>query len=573
MHNRNVASIGKVIAVSATVFAGVFLPSWRTPYFCDDNTYRLEVLHGPDPLRIGCAGGMESDFPAFTQKIANLAHCGLEHYRKENGRFLCAVPLRLFVAVPRWAYAAFNGAAFVFICLLAWRLTGLSDRWLCAVAAASVFSLLKADAVLWLAASINYLYPIVFVLYLASVFVADRNVSKSAWLFAASFLAAGGHEIISVPVCVVLCMWWARRCMAERRLTMDGRSLMSLGFFLGTAAIFLSPASPIFRANAEASSSMAYKVLCKVMTLSFCSLGSPFFLPTCIMLVLAALLPRYRCVFSGRSGWMALLWAVIMLFTLAFGTICARASWPANVMTMLLFFAMLPKFTAGWRPCIKRTAAFMMCVLALATLVNTAISSHVHHAAYESAMANYSSDENDIYRIHDRCDWLFGFLFDRSVPPLGIVQVADGEDCTNGIFARLLGRRRIIGLHNQEADAVKDLSKFCIPENRLEGVEGEWYSVPGRDLLVSPMAASSDGSAAGVWRANVEYRGFPPASGEYVRLLREILVQNLKDNLGGWPILRTMIVFEDSVRDVLYTSLYCLRPALCQGISAALEGL
>jgi hypothetical protein len=227
---------------------------------------------------------------------------------------------------------------------------------------------------------------------------------------------------------------------------------------------------------------------------------------------------------------------------------------------MLLFFAMLPKFAAGWRSGIKRTAAFAMCVLALATLVNTAISSHVHHAAYESAMANYSSDENDIYRIHDRCDWLFGFLFDRSVPPLGIVQVADGEDCTNGIFARLLGRRRIIGLHDQEADAVKDLSRFCIPENRLEGVEGEWYSVPGRDLLVSPMAASSDGSAAGVWRANVEYRGFPPASGEYVRLLREILVQNLKDNLGGWPILRTMIVFEDSVRDVLYTSLYCLRP-------------
>lgn len=538
-------------------FACLFWASWKTPYYCDDNTYRLEYCHGPHG---GVSGfGDTCEYDTLGEKAKNLLRVGWHHYTHENGRFATAIPLRLFVGCPRWLYAAVNASMFVLLCWLIWLHTGLGGKWRIPILFAGCLFLLKSDAVLWLAASINYLWPAVLVLTLVQLFKTDRftHGRHLLWTVPLSFVAAGGHEIVSVPVCLILAVFWLRQWIEARRIFLNGRFAMSFAFGLGAITIFLSPVSPLFRAGYESASSTAYLVLCKLFTLVNCFLGSPFLVP---LLVIAVWLlwKRGFSYFSARRGYWMVFLIVLLGFTVVFGNICARAAWPVNVVSMIVFFIVVPDALAKCKK-LRLVSVVIVCLLGAITLLNTAIAAEINGRGHLAALADYLKRDNGIYVIPDRCDWLLGLLCDRTIDPRSVVQVGHGATCTNGNYAKVLGRPVIIGLFARENEAMESGRLFAPDAVILS--EGEWYAIDGVDLIACEGLASNETyNICKPIQAKISYQGLPLPSGRYVSHLAQMIADRACRCSGGIGLFSSQEFMEMLIRDVLYTSAYLKNP-------------
>lgn len=547
----------KWIASIVFAFACFFWASWKTPYYCDDNTYRLEYCHGPHG---GVSGfGDNCEFATIGEKIQNLVRVGWHHYTHENGRFLTAIPLRLFVGCPRWIYALVNASMFVLLCWLIWLHTGLGEKWRVPILFAGCLFLLKSDAVFWLAASINYLWPAVLVLTMVRLFKTDRftHGRHLLWTIPLSFVAAGGHEIISVPVCLILAVYWLRQWIEARRLFFNGRFAMSFAFGLGAITIFLSPVSPLFRAGYESASSTAYLVLCKLFTLVNCFLGSPFLVP---LLVIAAWLwwKRGLSYFTGHRGYWMLFLIVLLGFTVLFGNICARSAWPVNVVSMIAFFIVVPESLATCRK-FKSVSVLIVCVLGVVTLLNTAIAAEINGRRHVRALADYFNRDNGIYVIPERCDWLFGLLCDRTIDPRSVVQVGHGATCTNGNYAKVLGRPVIIGLFARENEAIESGRLFS--SDAVFSSDGEWCAIDGVDLIACRGLASNETyNVCRPIQAVITYQELPLPLGQYVEFATQMAFERAIQCCGGVGLFSPQEFTEMLIRDVLYTSAYLKNP-------------
>ena len=538
-------------------FACLFWASWKTPYYCDDNTYRLEYCHGPNG---GVSGfGDACEYATVGGKIQNLVRVGCHHYTHENGRFATAIPLRLFVGCPRWIYAVVNALMFVLLCWLIWLHTGLGEKWRVPILFSGCLFLLKSDAVFWLAASINYLWPAVLVLTLVQLFKRDRftHGRHLFWTVPFSFVAAGGHEIVSVPVCLILAVYWLRQWFEARCLFLNGRFAMSFAFGLGAITVFLSPVSPLFRAGYESASSTAYLVLCKLFTLVNCFLGSPFLVP---LLVVAAWLLRKHghSYFSGCRGYWMLFLIVLLGFTVVFGNICTRSAWPVNVVSMVVFFIVAPKALVSCRK-FKSVSVFIVCLLGVMTLLNTAIAAEINGRRHIRALADYFGRDNGIYVIPERCDWLFGLLCDRTIDPRSVVQVGHGATCTNVNYAKVLGRPVIIGLFVREYEAIESGRLFS--PDAIFSSDGKWYALDGIDLLAyKGLPTNETYNVCKDIQARITYQGLPCPMPLYMKYVALIAVERARDCAGGIGLFAPQQFMEKLIRDVLYTSAYLKNP-------------
>ena len=234
--------------------AAFFAISAMTPLLADDYL-NIEIFYREAPLAPGQfpTWGTYLGVPDFWGHLLRTTWehwAGLSTCVSDNtGRFLAAFLLRFVTPMPHWFFVLLNVTMWLLFTWLAWRVTGLSRRWWPAVAAALVVFSLSTEACFWVAGVCNYVWPATLLLALTVLFLRPRlGESVFAWrnawmavLLPLGFVAAGGHELFAIPICLGLTVYWLRE-IVRGRFAINGRLLLTVGFGMGALAVVFSPA-------------------------------------------------------------------------------------------------------------------------------------------------------------------------------------------------------------------------------------------------------------------------------------------------------------------------------------------
>ena len=307
-----VRPLSAALLVLSLVFATVYSICDRTPYHSDDYHYMKE-FYRLAPLPTGATPTWET-FLSAPEKLTHLLDETEIHYRIENGRFLTAFVERLMVGLPRSGFAFCTAVAFVLLIVLT---AGLLDvrKGLWAYAA-GLFAVACADhSVAWLAGIVNYLYAAVLVLLGVRFFLWPRMgeccLRMRNWpllLLAPplGFVLAGGHEQLSIPICLTMAVYWMREWFVRRRFAVSGRLLMSVGFGLGALAVVFAP-STLARAAGTGLAVPEISTLFSVVRKAKCvyrfCLDNPAFPLALVASAVFVLSRAFRNRFDERARW------------------------------------------------------------------------------------------------------------------------------------------------------------------------------------------------------------------------------------------------------------------------------
>lgn len=315
-------------AWAAVVWVAVFVLTALTPLLADDFP-NLRGFYRLSPLAPGQFPTWET-FVGVPDFWENLFRLTWEHWSgagaslvDNTGRFAAAFLLRFLVGMPHWLFAALNATVWVWLTWCVWRLGGRSRRWLGATAAAMFVFALNWDACLWVSGACNYLWPMAWTLALALLFLRPRLgesvfVWRNVWmvsLLPLGFLAAGGHELIDLPICLTLTVYWLRE-MARGRFTINGRLLLTVGFGLGALAVVFAPAA-LGRAgnlrNFFPEGQVLVPAARAMMAAARCAVANPLLVAMAGVTVVA-LVWRRRLALNERAWWTLLAgWLTVAL--------------------------------------------------------------------------------------------------------------------------------------------------------------------------------------------------------------------------------------------------------------------
>lgn len=302
---------GSRFALYVSAWVAFFALTALTPIFADDFG-NLAGFYRHAPLSPGQAPTWRTFF-GVPDLLGNLLALTWAHWNGETGRFAAAFLLRLTAGMPHWAFAMLNATAWVVLWGAVCRLCGVARRWEPLVLALGFVVALSMDACLWMAGACNYLWPMAWTSALACAFPARRLgesvfARRNLWMVALlplGFVAAGGHELLAVPVCLGLTFYWVRE-MALGRFAVTGRLLLTVGFGLGALAVVFAPGS-IERAGGGAffmpDAQFLFSVARKGMAYLRCCVANPLLPVVTVLSAVAAIRrARFPCARAGVVG-------------------------------------------------------------------------------------------------------------------------------------------------------------------------------------------------------------------------------------------------------------------------------
>lgn len=523
----------------------IFFSAYLTPLVADDIMYQMQYCHGFDSVNIGSC----CEFATISSWFGNIWDVFGWHYQHENGRFLLSIPLRVFAGISHYWYACFITALFLLFLNYLWLFSGLDRNFKPIIFGIGIFVLLEKEAVFWLAGGINYLFPVTCTMFLASRFCCEKSqgyvLSRkmiSFWLLLPlSILMAGGHEIISVPVCLLLCVYWLRKIWTERRLPVDGRLLLTIGWGIGTVIMFLSPVSPLYRASAGSSATFTYRILCLLGVLAHSSVGNPLFVIVLCWLAYWG----WRCPnkISGRVFWLVILFGFLFIFTVFFGNTSSRTVWPLNVVVVMVFFALMNKTTGVY----YRPYCLLSVTCSLGVCANTLFASILNFQKTTQQESELRYSRNNLCMMPGRADWIFGFMFDRSAGS-GIVPLFHGKFGCGGL-SRKYGLQYVAGLPKKEFDFLRGSGLLHSRHHLLH----DWYASSDCNIIISKVKPGESYKPGDALSASVEYSGNAESLG---RILERIILGNFSQYSGGVAVFETRNWWNATVRDFLYATVY-----------------
>lgn len=489
---RNYQGLAWALLSLALVFGAVFYVCDRTPYLSDDYHYMKE-FYRLAPLPTGATPTWES-FLSAPSKFSHLVDETKFHYRIENGRFLTAFVERLMTGMPRWCFALSTAVAFVLLIVLTAGLLDVRRR--TGLYAAGLFAVACADhSVAWLAGIVNYLYAAVFVLLGVRLFLCPR-LDESCfrfrnWLFLLllplGFVLAGGHEQLSIAVCLTMGIYWLNEWFAKRRFSVSGRLLMSVGFGLGALAVVFAP-STLARASetglAVPEISTLFSVVRKVKCIYRFCLDNPAF-PVALVASLGFVFSRtWRARFDARARWILLFGWMLLLVTCLLTDGKGRTGWfmcVASVMMTVVAARELPFFD---RKGVRRAIAAIVVLASLGVGLVTVCRTQHKAVRHEQDVAALKASPNLLIEYRADCvrpialswfDRSYGYLFTRGRPRkwFGIETAR-----FNGLPTCIALPRDEIAFFSRP-DLPDCLKKFALPHCP------EWAEVPGADLIFS----------------------------------------------------------------------------------------
>ena len=505
-----------VVAMGAAFFA----ISAMTPLMADDYL-NIEVFYREAPLAPGQfpTWGTYLGVPDFWGHLLRTTWehwAGLSTCVSDNtGRFLAAFLLRFVTPMPHWFFVLLNVTMWLLFTWLAWRVTGLSRRWWPAVAAALVVFSLSTEACFWVAGVCNYVWPATLLLALTVLFLRPRlGESVFAWrnawmavLLPLGFVAAGGHELFAIPICLGLTVYWLRE-IVRGRFAINGRLLLTVGFGMGALAVVFSPAI-MGRAKEAWRFSTGFDgvwIFPLRWGIAFCrSCGENPLLIGVVVLAAVALLTR-RVRLSARAWWLTIFCFFAAVTTVVLTDGAGRNGWVLTVFGTLAAGAMAPSVRWGR---VRAWVTPVLAALAVMTFAVTAVMLVRKNREAEALTADWLASSDGVTRMLTTKAPMGLVWFDRSWPLWILLEWGSGGTYNNDSLARFLGGERWQTLDDQVWENLYLRDLVCRPENRLPNCAGEWYAHPTLDFLVSPIPQEG---AVACWRviAKPTYRDVPP---------------------------------------------------------------
>lgn len=521
-------------AVLAFLFATLFWTAFKTPYLADDfgnmaGYYRLA------PLEPGATPTLET-FLSVPDCLSNLVREVKTHWRHETGRFQSALWLRVLAGMPRWLFALVCAAAWLALFGGIWRMAGLAARDFAPCALASAAFTLNADAGLWLSGTANYLVPAVVTMGGVALFRcaklgesvrAVRNLWMPVLLPVGVFLG-GGHELISLPVCLTLAVYWTGR-LVRRDLRVDGRLLLSVGYGIGSALLVFAP-STLSRAGGVAyfapDAPLLYSAARKAMALIRCCTTNPLLVFALVGTALAIVNPNVRRRLPPSRGLMLAFGCALLVATCGLCDGRNRQGWPMSVAAMLMASALYAFFRAGR----GRLAAFdasragtvfraALCLVGVVVCTCTCASTVRRARAFDAGLAQWKSDPCGVFLLDGlaavpRFGW-----FDRSFEGGAVFGI--GEPWHNPALARFHGRTVMVGLWEADRRILLDDPARGEPLPRVPS----WRATAGRDLLYSFTVPEEAAALPAGTPLTVQpsYADVPPRLGVFARLRNRML--------------------------------------------------
>lgn len=500
--------------------AAFFAISAMTPLLADDYL-NIEIFYREAPLAPGQfpTWGTYLGVPDFWGHLLRTTWehwAGLSTCVSDNtGRFLAAFLLRFVTPMPHWFFVLLNVTMWLLFTWLAWRVTGLSRRWWPAVAAALVVFSLSTEACFWVAGVCNYVWPATLLLALTVLFLRPRlGESVFAWrnawmavLLPLGFVAAGGHELFAIPICLGLTVYWLRE-IVRGRFAINGRLLLTIGFGLGALAVVFSPAI-MGRAKEAWRFSTGFDgvwIFPLRWGIAFCrSCGENPLLIGVVVLAAVALLTR-RVRLSARAWWLTIFCFFAAVTTVVLTDGAGRNGWVLTVFGTLAAGAMAPSVRWGR---VRAWVTPVLAALAVMTFAVTTVMLVRKNREAEALTADWLASSDGVTRMLTTKAPMGLAWFDRSWPLWILLEWGSGGTYNNDSLARFLGGERWQTLDDQVWENLYLRDLVCRPENRLLNCAGEWYAHPTLDFLVLPMP--QEGPVA-CWRvlAKPTYRDVPP---------------------------------------------------------------
>lgn len=551
--------------ISCSVLAlGLFLLFLRTPFYSDDYLNTTEVY--PQGLVQPECQLTWHQFFTEPEVFDNIRTGVIRHYKEDTGRFVTAVLLRVFSAVPRTSFALVGTLFFVLMSVCVCRLAGVKSSWFAAVFGFSVFTLLQEDAVVWLAGSMNYAWPVAWTLPFVLIFISGRMAESPCewrnawmWLFVpAMVVVAGGHEVVCAPLGAAVGVYWIRELIHTRRIRLSGRLLMTIGYAVGSCLVVFAPSS-LARASGMKGGSLAYAVLSKVCTLGYGLLLNPWFY---VIAVAIFVLWRKRhsggVVLDSATNWCALVFLFEALMLLVFGNISPRAVWPFWVVSMVLALRLSRlAFNRNSRiACILPSVAMGLGVLTLVTSVGA---TEVKRTRLGEALSDWRNSELDVCVSPTSPDWVLGFVFDRSFSMGSAVLwgTSGYGGKWNRSLARIYGKEMLYGVTPAQAELLQR-PDFKLSEDHKLPLEGDWYYYRDEECIVSPC---SKAQRCGAFSAQLRTKKHTAVKRtEIFDVAVESIALRARKNFGSIGIFRTAQFSSAVIRDIIYATLYANLP-------------
>lgn len=500
--------------------AAFFAISAMTPLLADDYL-NIEIFYREAPLAPGQfpTWGTYLGVPDFWGHLLRTTWehwAGLSTCVSDNtGRFLAAFLLRFVTPMPHWFFVLLNVTMWLLFTWLAWRVTGLSRRWWPAVAAALVVFSLSTEACFWVAGVCNYVWPATLLLALTLLFLRPRlGESVFAWrnawmavLLPLGFVAAGGHELFAIPICLGLTVYWLRE-IVRGRFAINGRLLLTIGFGLGALAVVFSPAimdraKEAWRFSTGFDGVWIFPLRWGIAFFRSCG-ENPLLIGGVVLAAMALLTRRVRL--SARAWWLTIFCFFAAVTTVVLTDGAGRNGWVLTVFGTLAVGAMAPSVRWGR---VRAWVTPVLAALAVMTFAVTTVMLVRKNREAEALTADWLASSDGVTRMLTTKAPMGLVWFDRSWPLWILLEWGSGGTYNNDSLARFLGGERWQTLDDQVWENLYLRDLVCRPENRLLNCAGEWYAHPTLDFLVSPIPQEG---AVACWRviAKPTYRDVPP---------------------------------------------------------------
>lgn len=495
----------------------------------DDICYFFDFYRDVN-LPVACDASW-STFFSRPHLLSHLFSVTQAHYLGENGRFLTGFLLRLMAGLPPSIFVFCNSLIWGSLCYTSWRLSQLPKRYYWGFVALWLVVCLQCDAVLWFAGAINYLWPFTLTLLLSCFFlhsVLQQPLSpKTSWkiiFFPLGVLLAGGHELISITICLFLALYWLRS-LCRRTFRINGALLLTLGYGIGALCVVFSPAT-LNRAGVgffTPDTQLLYSVARKSCAYIRCAYANPLILLITSIVIGCLLKKSWRQRLNTTDHTLLLIWSILLLVTCALSDGQGRTGWCVVTLSFILGVRLLPK----WIHPSDFTKKALLAMSLLLSLVTVSITWHtllVQRTILATQIQSWRMGAENVmlapqYYLPSSLTY-FNRAWNINHAPIGW---GIGEPWTNPIVAKFYRKPACIALDIALYQNLYEKDLICLPQNELPNCPG-WFALPQHPFLVFPISDGAsvypDGSRL---LASPTYRDKPPRLNIFTRLKKRLL--------------------------------------------------
>ncbi len=493
------------------VIVGVlfFVLQYLTPMLSDDLCTYVAIMEHSNPLSI------------VWKNYFSTVPCGA------GNRFAMYATWYFIYYFPYIVFSFVNTIIFVYVLHEILFFAKVSCRvWILALTT-SIFIMLRYETCLWNAGATSYLWSIamsfVFLRFFLSHWGHERFRLQLLWFLPLGFVLAGWHELVSLSVSAVICIYWLERIW-RKDFYIDGQFILSLGFGLGALAILLSPCV-IARAGGGdyfiANHPFYYTIARKGMVIFRCTLANPLFLVSFIFLPIVFVKRNLRAKVSHGDVYLFLLFLMLVASTCLLADGLGRTNYFVTVISLVAGFRLLSlcfNFNSlaikGLTIIIGSLTVTMVIVTYYATItINKQIEQHV---------SKWLDNPLHVAQLIETSKQsILTSIFHRAVTPASAYKWGYGESWTNGIFAKYHKKPYCIGIDNFLYENLYSKDLFCNEGHALNICGTTWFADDKQDILVFPITKVSQIPSH---RTNivVRYKVKPSALGVIDRLKKRI---------------------------------------------------